>query len=185
MKRHLPLLLIAAFCLLALAYGRDGFAVQAQPLPQQNPPVVNVPGTVSPATPTQQSQPAVPVAQVTSPAAPAHFEEQALWAIMISFVIQWLKKSTWFGWITTQSPARLQTQFGFLAAVLTAAGVHFAVAGSFLDNNGVSFTVTGLSVTAFKDIAWQWAAQQTAYRVVVKEVGLPHLNQQQPAELKA
>jgi len=88
---------------------------------------------------------------------------------MVSMLIQWLKKSPWFGWITPATSARIQTQFGFIAAFLTAAGIHFAVSGSILDGGGASITVTGLSINAFKDIAWQWASQQGWYQLVVKD----------------
>ena len=132
-------------------------------------PVVTVPGTPPNVSPEIPSQPAVSVKEVTSPAAPSHYSDQAIWALMVSLLIQWLKKSPWFGWITPATSARIQTQFGFLAAFLTAAGIHFAVSGSILDGGGASLTVTGLSINAFKDVAWQWASQQGWYQLVVKD----------------
>jgi len=136
---------------------------------QQQAPVVTVPGTPAAVSPDVPSQPAVSVKEVSSPAAPSHPVDQAYWALMISFLIQWLKKSPWFGWITPQTSARIQTQFGFIAAALTTVGIHFAISGSVLDGGGASITVTGLSVNAAKDVAWQWAAQQGWYRLLVKE----------------
>lgn len=139
----------------------------AQP---QAPPVVTVPGSVSPPPAADvHSQPAVAVTEVKSPAAPAHYTDQALWALMVSFLIQWLKKSPWFGWITPETSSRIKTQFGFLVALLTAAGIHFAVSGSLLDGGGASITVSGLSLNALKDVAWQWTAQQAWYQAVVKD----------------
>lgn len=139
--------------------------------PDAGTPIVNAPGVAATTRPGEgvPSQPAVAVTEVTSPAAPAHYGDQALWALMVSFLIQWLKRSKWFGWITEDSASRLKTQFGFMAAVLTAAGIHFAVSGSFLDDGGASLTVSGLSINALKDVLWQWASQQAWYRVVVKE----------------
>ena len=136
---------------------------------QQQAPVVTVPGTPAAVSPDVPSQPAVSVKEVSSPAAPSHPVDQAYWGLMISFLIQWLKKSPWFGWITPQTSARIQTQFGFIAAALTTVGIHFAISGSVLDGGGASITVTGLSVNAAKDVAWQWAAQQGWYRLLVKE----------------
>ena len=144
------------------------FAARQQP-PPGGPPVVTVPGSPAPVSPDIPSQPAVSVKEVTSPAAPSHYGDQAIWALMVSLLIQWLKKTPWFGWIRADTPARIQTQFGFVAAFLTAAGIHFAVSGSVLDGGGASITVTGLSVNAFKDIAWQWASQQAWYQLVVKD----------------
>jgi len=135
----------------------------------QTAPVVTVPGTPAAVSPDVPSQPAVSVKEVSSPAAPSHYGDQAIWALMVSFLIQWLKKSPWFGWITPQTSARIQTQFGFIAALVTAAGIHFAISGSLLDGGGASVTVSGLSINAVKDVAWQWAAQQAWYRQLVKE----------------
>lgn len=145
------------------------FAQQAPAAQAPGSPVVSVPATIPQPNPEQPQQNAVAVKQVESPAAPSHFGDQAIWALMVSFAIQWLKKSPWFGWITPDSSKRLKAQFGFLAAFLTAAGIHFAVSGSILDGGGASITVTGLSVNAFKDVAWQWASQQGWYRLVVKD----------------
>jgi hypothetical protein len=166
MTRHLRLFIIV----FALLIGVGLYASAQQPPPTSGgAPVVTVPGTPPNVSPDIPSQPAVAVKEVTSPAAPSHYGDQAIWALMVSFLMQWLKKSPWFGWITPATSARIQTQFGFLAAFLTAAGIHFAVSGSVLDGGGASITVTGLSVNAVKDIAWQWASQQAWYRMVVKE----------------
>lgn len=162
-------IIIAAALLVSLG-GWASAQLEPPKGPQQSgSPVVNVPATIPQPRLDQPVQAAVAVKEVESPAAPSHFADQAIWALMVSFAIQWLKKSPWFGWITPQSSARLKAQFGFLAAFLTAAGIHFAVSGSILDGGGASITVTGLSVNAFKDVAWQWASQQGWYRLVVKE----------------
>jgi hypothetical protein len=145
------------------------FTLPAMAMAQQTAPVVTVPGTPAAVNADIPSQPAVAVKEVASPAAPTNYGDQAIWALMVSFVIQWLKKSSWFQWITPQSSARLQTQFGFLAAFLTTAGIHFAVSGNILEGGGASITVTGISLNAVKDVAWQWAAQQGWYRMLVKE----------------
>lgn len=169
MRVHHRLLML----LLALGLTGSLYARQLTPAPQVTPaqgPIVTVPGSTPVArNPEIASQPAVAVTEVKSPAAPEHFSDQALWALMVSFLLQWLKKQPWFGWITPATSARIKTQFGFVAALLTAAGIHFAVSGSILDGGGASITVTGLSINAFKDIAWQWTSQQAWYRMVVKE----------------
>ncbi len=144
-------------------------AVAQPPAQAQGTPIVDVPGSLPTARGDVASQAAVAVSEVKSPAAPAHYTDQAIWALMIAFLIQWLKKAPWFGWITPETSARVKTQFGFLAALLTAAGIHFAVSGSVLDGSGASITVSGLSLNAVKDVAWQWASQQAWYRMLVKD----------------
>lgn len=144
--------------------------VDAQQPPPSSPqsPVISVPGTPENVNPEKPNQPAVSVKEVTSPAAPSHYTDQAIWAIMVSFVLRYLTKKAWFPFLTEQSSQRLKAQFGFVTALLTAAGIHFAVTGNVLDG-GAAITISGISLDAFKDLAWQWTAQQTAYQMVVKE----------------
>lgn len=132
-------------------------------------PTVTVPGTPAVVNPEKPSQPAVSVKEVESPAAPSHYTDQAIWALMVSWSLQFLKKKSWFPWLTNLSSERLKTQFGFVTALLTAAGIHFAVTGSMLDGGGAAITISGLSFDALKDLGWQWTAQQTWYKVIVKE----------------
>jgi hypothetical protein len=158
----------------ALVLGLGSTAVaQLQPnAPQpQAPgsPVVSVPATIPAPNPEQAQQNAVAVKEVESPAAPSHATDQAIWALMVSLLIQYLKKAPWFTLLSDQTSQRVKSFVGFAAAFLTAAGIHFAVSGSIFDGGGASITVTGLSFNAFKDLAWQWAAQQGWYRAVVKE----------------
>lgn len=162
-------LIIAA----ALALGLSSTAVVAQSnAPQQQAPgstVVSVPATIPSPNPDQAQQNAVAVKEVESPAAPTHATDQVIWALMVSLLIQYLKKAPWFTLLSDETSSRVKAFVGFAAALLTAAGIHFAVSGSIFDGGGASITVTGLSVNAFKDLAWQWAAQQGWYRAVVKE----------------
>jgi len=169
MRTQVYALTLAIVAVLSIVLGP--LPVTSLVLAQQQPtsPVVTVPGSPAVANPDLPSQPAVSVKEVSSPAAPSHYGDQAIWALMISFVIQWLKKSPWFGWITPQTSARIQTQFGFIAAALTTAGIHFAISGNPFDGGGASITISGLSVNMVKDVAWQWAAQQGWYRMLVKE----------------
>jgi len=155
--------------MIAIASRLVQIGLEAQQPQPPGSPVVTVPGSVTPPSPDVPSQTALVVKEVDSPAEPPHYGAQAIWALVMAYVIQYLKKSPWFGWLTPQSSARLKTQFGFFMAAATAAGIHFAVSGSVFDGGGASITVTGLSVTAFKDVAWQWASQQAWYRLVVKE----------------
>lgn len=174
MKRSLALVMVAAIALLTASYGYQFpmrvDAAQVQPeTPTIAPPVIAVPGTAPTVNPERPSQSAVSVKEVESPAAPSHYGDQMIWAIMVSWVIEYLKKKAWFPWITQSDSARLKAQFGFVTALMTAAGIHFAVTGSVLDGSGAAITISGLSLDAFLDVGWQWAAQQSAYNLLVKE----------------
>lgn len=162
---------IVAAGLVALVLGASAAFAQLNP-PQAQPggsPVVSVPATIPAPSPTQATQNAVAVKEVESPAAPSHATDQAIWALMVSLLMQYLKKAPWFTLLSDQTSSRTKSLVGFAAALLTAAGIHFAVSGSIFEGGGASITVTGLSLNAFKDLAWQWAAQQGWYRAVVKE----------------
>lgn len=153
-----------------------GWAVSSQPVAAQGTavesgqvPSVNVPGAPTPAGAGKESTPAVPVTEVPSPAEPDHAKEQLMWALMASYLLQWLKKTAWFPWLTTEVSSRVQAAWGFALAVATAFGVHIAVQGSFHTAEGAAITITGLSLTVFKDVAWQWASQQGWYDLIVKQ----------------
>lgn len=165
MKRQAQLVAVAMVLLVGV-----GLSAQQPPTPQTPPPVVTVPGTAPAADPTKvPTQEAVAVKEVESPAAPSHATDQAIWALMVSLTIQYLKKAPWFGLLSDASTSRVKSAVGFTAAILTAAGIHFAVSGNIFDGGGASITITGISMNAFKDVAWQWASQQGWYRAVVKE----------------
>lgn len=166
---HKRLTIFALALVAALALGAGAFAQQSPQTQAPGSAVVSVPATIPETNPAQPTQNAVAVKQVESPAAPSHASDQAIWALMVSLAIQYLKKAPWFGLLSDSSSSQLKSAIGFAAALLTAAGIHLAVSGSVFDGGGASITVTGLSVNAFKDLAWQWAAQQGWYRAVVKE----------------
>lgn len=154
-----------AFCLL--------FAVRLlaqQPPPAPNgPPIVDVPGTVpTPVTDARPSQPAVPTKEVPSPAAPSNAQEAVGWALGSAYIIEYLKKKKWFTFLNEESSERAKTIFGFVVAALTAAGIQFAVSGSFLDAGGASVTITGITFTGIKDVLFQWIAQEGWYRGLIQ-----------------
>jgi len=161
------IILVAAVLVLPLL---SVSAVTQLPPKDQATPIVTAagspPGPVAPSVPTQQ---AVAVKEVESPAAPSHATDQAIWALMVSLTMQYLKKAPWFGLLKDSNSSRFKAGVGFAAAVLTAAGIHFAVSGNIFEGGGASITVTGISFNALKDVAWQWASQQGWYRAVVKE----------------
>lgn len=130
-------------------------------------PVTAVPGRTAVPGPGVPSQPAVQVTTVPSPASPQHAPEQIMWALVASYLLQYLKKSKWFSFLTPESTGRLQAQCGFLVALLTAAGIHFSITGNVMDGSGAAFTITGLSFDALKDVGFQWASQQGWYDLIV------------------
>ncbi len=163
----------AFFVLVLMVIGAYGapFVRGQEPAPTapalQNPasPVTSVPGTMPVVAPGAKTQAAVAVTTVPSPASPSHVPEQLEWAAGLSYLFerikQWLEKR---GYVLS---ATTKAQIGAMVAIITAAGIHFGVSGSFFDGDG-AVTITGLSFNAFKDIAFQWIAQQGIYDKIVK-----------------
>jgi len=101
--------------------------------------------------------------------APEHVGSQVSTGIMVSYILYVLKKAPWFKFLTDDMSAKVQATWGAVAATLTAAGVHLATTGSFLDGAGFSITVTGLSANVIRDIAFQWMSQQGWYDFVLRQ----------------
>lgn len=157
----LPFVFVAAL----LVYAAP---LMGQQPPAQNPasPVTTVPGTVPEVAPGAPSQSAVAVTTVPSPASPQHVPEQIEWALACAYALQMAKKT---GLIKPDVDAKVKAMIGGVVAVATAAGIHIGVSGSFFHGDG-ALTVTGLSFNAFKDIGFQWVAQQAWYDGLVKKV---------------
>ncbi len=136
---------------------------------QTDPPVVTVPGTVAtPQTQDRPSQAAVPVKEVPSPAAPSNMPESVGWGLGAALIVEYLKKTGWFTFLTDDSSTRAKAVVGFVAAFLTAAGIQFAVSGSVFDAGGASVTVTGITLIGIKDVVFQWIAQEGWYRGLIQ-----------------
>lgn len=152
---------------LAIGFALYAFSGHAQDKPAATtPPIAQVPGSVPP--PAKESTPAVVTTTIPSPASPTHVPEQVMWALAMSYVMQFLKKQKWFPLLTPESTANVQAFFGFIVAMATAAGIHIAVTGNMLDGSGLSFSVTGLTIDAIKDVGFQWVSQQAWYDGLVK-----------------
>ena len=132
--------------------------------------VTQVPGQIAPPAPGAPTQPAIAVTTVPSPASPQNPLDAVMWAGAASYVIRYLTKKSWFPLLSAGSSSQLKTQFGFVVALLTAAGIRLAVNGSFFSQEGVGFTMTGLSAHAVKDVGFQWLSQQTWYDLIVKRL---------------
>ena len=133
-------------------------------------PTAQVPGVLPvPATDDRPSQPAVPTKEVPSPAAPSNLPESVAWGLGAAYIVEYLKKSGWFTFLTDDSTRRAKAVVGFIAAFLTAAGIQFVVSGSVLDAGGASVTITGITFTGVKDVLFQWIAQQGWYDLVVRK----------------
>lgn len=154
-------LILAALVVLVLGYmpARAQTTLSQPGVPVTTPDAANAPASDKPS-PNVPATAAVPVQQVPSPAAPSHAEEQVLWALIVSYAIQYAKKSPLVPFLNEESTGRLKAIVGFVAAVATAAGIHFAVTGSVLDGGGAAVTITGISLDGVKDVVFQWAAQQ-------------------------
>ena len=169
-------MLLIAFVMFAWWAGSlaSGNASIATVLFAQQPPVVEVPGSVpTPQTTDRPSQEAVPTKEVPSPAAPSNMPESVGWALGATYIYEYLKKSGWFTPIAEKSSSRAKAVFGFVMAFLTAAGIQFAVSGSVFDAGGASVTFTGITLTGIKDVLFQWIAQQGWYDALVHKRDAP------------
>jgi hypothetical protein len=139
------------------------------PAPTPLPPAASVPSVSVPSSTPPSPVAAVPVHEVPSPAGPEHLPAQIVWALAATQAMEYLKKSKWFSFLTPETSTTIQARIGFFVALATAAGIHFAISGSVLNDQGVQITLTGLSINAIKDVIFQWSSQQAAYRAFVKE----------------
>src|SRR5258705_233540 len=146
--------------------------------PAQHPPRVpgeqNAPSPPPAATPTTTpsqvttNQQAVPTTEVPSPAEPPHSTEQAQWALGVSLLLEYLKKTKWFKPITDGTSGRIMAAVGFATAVLTALSIKVSIHGSFWDAGGMDVSFGHISWVMFTDVPWQWITQQAWYLAVVK-----------------
>ena len=79
------------------------------------------------------------------------------------FIVEWLKNSGWFTWLTPTSSKRIAVIFGALSACLTTVGVGVVFDYNVL--NGGHVDVTLPSVHTLFDFARTWAFQEFTYRV--------------------
>lgn len=171
MARISQRLAVAAFLTLVVAvYAAPLLAGQTQPVTQQpgGPPITSVPGTIAPVAPGAPATPAVTVTTVSSPAAPQNLVDSAIWALLMSYALRFMTRWSKFTPLSPETPGRIKAVVGFVVAAATAAGIHVVVNGSFFAHDGLSFSATGLSFDAFKDIAFQWAFQQAWFEGIVK-----------------
>ena len=88
---------------------------------------------------------------------------QATIAIIVSFGLQWVKKSQYFPWITTKTE-NVNRWVSILVAFFTGVGIYAQW------NNG-TLIITGITATniyhAVVRAVEQWTFQQTVYRTVI------------------
>lgn len=77
-------------------------------------------------------------------------------------VMQWLKKASWFPWLTEQSDRANKAVAAFMAAI-AAVGIHYTY-----DAPTATLTFTGISFAALGHGLWHWlqsyAVQETIYK---------------------
>ena len=95
---------------------------------------------------------------------------QAGTAIMVAYLVQWLKTSGWFGFLTPASETRIKVAFGALAAFVTTVGIHYAFDVDLTGHSVFTLTIpTGAELFhSASDFGKQWAFQQFAYKTGVK-----------------
>ena len=107
--------------------------------------------------------------EVPSPAAPSNMPESVGWGLGAALVVEYLKKTGWFTFLTDDSSKRVKAIVGFISAFVTTAGIQFAVSGSVLDAGGASVTITGITLIGIKDVLFQWIAQEGWYRGLIQK----------------
>jgi hypothetical protein len=74
-------------------------------------------------------------------------------AAIISFVLNWLKKSSWFPWITAET-TKLNRFMAILLSGLASVGIHFQWSSA-----NHSLLITGLSLGTILLFLWHWFVQ--------------------------
>lgn len=101
---------------------------------------------------------------------------------MAVWVIDWLKASNWFPFIN-QNTWRVNRAAGIIAAALTAAGIHLALASGTVEGT-YTITVTGLTGAAAwefaKGFAISMASQETILNMRQAIKSMKSLNQKVP-----
>ena len=84
-----------------------------------------------------------------------------------AWVIQNAKTSqaSWLKWINVNTPW-VTRSIGFLAAALTAVGIHWTFAGGVLTITGISFTTI---MSAIWNVAQNYLVQHSFYKAVFKD----------------
>lgn len=87
---------------------------------------------------------------------------QVTLSTVVVVVMEWLKKASWFPWLTVQSEKVNKLIAIFLAAI-TAIGIHYTY-----DASTATLTLTGISLAALGHGLWHWlqsyAVQETVYK---------------------
>ena len=88
--------------------------------------------------------------------------------IVVSLILDWLKNSGWFRWLSPDSEKWVKMTFGGVAAFITTVGITYT-----FDYNptthGWHAGIDIPSLHAMWDFAKQWAFQEFVYRAQVKK----------------
>lgn len=107
------------------------------------------------------------------------FVDQFGFAILIPHVIEFLKRSRFFPWLSTDTPG-LNRIAGIVCAWAAASGIEVAHEGWTLESGGqIVITMPMLSVLLHSVLrsCWQWVMQQAYYDLRIKgATGVPQPN---------
>jgi len=101
-------------------------------------------------------------------------------AAIVVFILEWLKKQSWFTWLTDESTKRVKAVFSLVFGVLAVAGVGYV-----WTPDAHTLTITGLSLTtivvALFEVIKQYVTQKFIYKLVKPKVSaLPAATMIQP-----
>lgn len=85
---------------------------------------------------------------------------------IVVFLLEWLKKQSWFTWLTEESTKRVKKAFALVFAVLSVAGIGYVY-----NLEAGTLTITGLTLTgiltALLEVVKQYIMQKLVYKVAL------------------
>jgi hypothetical protein len=88
-------------------------------------------------------------------------------AAVVVFLLEWLKKQSWFIWLTDESTKRVKWLFSLVFGALAVAGIGYV----WTPSEG-TLLVTGLTLTGIATALWHYivqiVSQKVIYRVAVQ-----------------
>lgn len=92
-------------------------------------------------------------------------------AIIVSYLLEYLKNSSWFPLLSQLSNPRIKTIIGALAAFVTTIGIHYAFDYHPDSNSTITIIIPSIPelLHSIMDFAKQWAMQQFTYDTAVKD----------------
>lgn len=93
-------------------------------------------------------------------------------AAIVVFLLEWLKKQSWFTWLTDESTKRVKAAFSLVFGVLAVAGIGYAYTPDTGTLTITGITFTGIALALFEVIK-QYVTQKFIYKLAVNPAAPP------------